>query len=101
MEKLCYTDGPLARWVLSILNFLLIYNPLYALCGLRLKLSFEQKKRKKEYFWSKSSLLQKLIERIYLPQIKKSPVGAGFAVEGDLIRSLGLHLFATRLAAVN
>lgn len=46
-------------------------------------------------------MLQKLIEQIYLPQIKKSPVGAGFAVEGDLIRSLGLHLFATRLAAVN
>lgn len=37
----------------------------------------------------------------YCIEIKKSPVGAGFAVEGDLIRSLGLQLFATRLAAVN
>ncbi|MDY5682748.1 MAG: hypothetical protein SPG48_04230 [Treponema sp.] len=42
---------------------------------------------KKEYFWSKSSLLQKLIEQIYLPQIKKSPVGAGFADEGDLLHA--------------
>lgn len=40
---------------------------------------------KKDFFWSKSSLFQKLIEQIYLPQIKKSPVGAGFAVEGNLI----------------
>ena len=41
--------------------------------------------KKRNFFWSKSSLFQKLIEQIYLPQIKKSPVGAGFAVEGDLI----------------
>lgn len=74
---------------------------MYALYGLKLKLHFEQKKKKKEYFWRKLSLLQKLIERTYLPQIKKSPVGAGFAVEGDLIRSLGLHLLQQRLAAVN
>ena len=30
-------DGPLARWVLSILNSLLIYNPLYTLYGLKEK----------------------------------------------------------------
>lgn len=81
----CYVDGPLARLVLSILNSIIIYNPLYALYGLKEKSFLNRKKRKKEYFWSKSSLLQKLIERINFPQIKKFSVGAGFAVEGDLL----------------
>lgn len=55
-----------------------------------------------EYFLSKSSLLKKLIERIYFLKLKlKNPlVGAGFAGEGDLILSLGLHLLQQRLAAV-
>ena len=59
----------------------------------RKKSLLNRKKRKKEYFWSKSSLLQKIIERINFPQIKKSPVGAGFAVEMTIIT---LHLQYSR-----